>query len=114
VLQPGLGLDVSRISQATGKGRHTTVVREMYPLQGGGYVADTPGLKALALWDIQPEELDGYFPELRILVPECTYNDCTHIDEPGCAVLAALEAGQVHPMRYRSYVNMRAGIEEDG
>jgi ribosome biogenesis GTPase / thiamine phosphate phosphatase len=112
-LQPGLGLEVNRISQATGKGRHTTVVRELFPLHGGGYVADTPGLKALALWDIQPEELDGYFPELRARVAECTYNDCAHIDEPGCAVLDALEAGQIHPRRYQSYLSMRLGAEED-
>ena len=64
-LRPGLGLEVRNISQATSKGRHTTVVRELFPLPGGGYVADTPGLKALAFWDIEPEELDGYFPEMR-------------------------------------------------
>lgn len=112
-LQPGLGLEVNRISQATGKGRHTTVVRELFPLHGGGYVADTPGLKALALWDIQVEELDGYFPELRQRVPDCAYNDCIHIDEPGCAVLDALEAGQIHPRRYQSYLSMRLGVEEE-
>lgn len=111
-VQPDLGLAVSRISQSTGKGRHTTVVRELFALQGGGYVGDTPGLKALALWDTQPEELDGYFPELRQRVAECAYNDCQHYDEPGCAVLAAVEAGEIHLMRYRSYLNMRQGAEE--
>ena len=78
-IQPGLGLVARTISDATGKGRHTTVVRELFPLAAGGYVADTPGLRALALWDIQPEELDGYFPELRPLVAECQFSDCTHI-----------------------------------
>jgi ribosome biogenesis GTPase len=56
-------------------------------LEGGGYVADTPGLKALGLWDIEPEELDGYFPEMRALVAHCQFSDCTHLHEPGCAVL---------------------------
>jgi ribosome biogenesis GTPase len=111
-IQPGLGLAIRSVSQATEKGRHTTVVRQLFPLKGGGYVADTPGLKALALWDIKPEELDGYFPELRKLVAGCQFNDCTHTHEPGCAVRAALERGEVHPERYASYVRMRMGQDE--
>ena len=110
-IQPGLGLLVRETSKATAKGRHTTVVREMFPLEHGGYVADTPGLKALALWDIQPEELDGYFPELRPLVDHCQFSDCTHFHEPGCAVLDSLEKGTIHPERYRSYLRMRFGEE---
>jgi ribosome biogenesis GTPase len=110
-IQPGLGLAAREVSQATSKGRHTTVVRQMFSLDGGGYVADTPGLKALALWDIEPEELDGYFPELRDLVSKCQFNNCTHSHEPGCAVRAAVESGGVHPERYRSYINIRAGQE---
>lgn len=108
-IQPGLGLEVRKVSQATGKGQHTTVASEMFALDGGGYVADTPGLKALALWDIEPEELDGYFPELRPLVPECQFSDCTHLHEPGCAVKNAVARGEVHPERYESYVRMRLG-----
>jgi ribosome biogenesis GTPase len=111
-IQPGLGLAVRSVSQMTEKGRHTTVVRQLFPLTVGGYVADTPGLKAMALWDIQPEELDGYFPELRELVDACQFNNCTHTHEPGCAVLAALEHGKVHPERYASYVRMRLGRDE--
>jgi ribosome biogenesis GTPase len=64
------------------------------------------------LWDIQAEELDGYFPELRGRVAECAFSDCTHVHEPGCAVRAAVEAGEVHPQRYASYVKMRAGQME--
>ena len=112
-IQPGLGIAVREVSQVTEKGKHTTVVRQLFALQGGGYVADTPGLKALALWDIQPEELDGYFPELRPLVAECQFSDCTHLHEPGCAVLAAVEQGWVHPERYASYARMRLGQTED-
>jgi ribosome biogenesis GTPase len=108
-VQPELGLQVREVSQATGKGRHTTVVRAMFPLKRGGYVADTPGLKALALWDIEPEELDGYFREIAPLVPQCQYSDCTHYDEPGCAVRTAVENGRVHPERYESYLRIRFG-----
>ena len=112
-IQPGLGIAVREISQATEKGKHTTVVRQLFPLQGGGYVADTPGLKALALWDMQPEELDGYFPELRELVAECQFSDCTHLHEPGCAVLDAVAIGRVHPERYASYARMRLGQTDE-
>ncbi len=106
-IQPGLGLAVRAVSQATAKGRHTTVVRELFPIAGDGYIADTPGLKAMALWDILPEELDGYFPELRSLVDRCQFSDCTHTHEPGCAILAAVERGEIHPERYASYAKMR-------
>ncbi len=109
-IQPGLGLAVREVSRS-GEGRHTTTVRQMFPLEGGGYVADTPGLKALALWDIEPEELDGYFPELRELVPHCQFHNCTHLNEPGCAVLQALEEGRIHPSRYASYVRLRLELE---
>jgi ribosome biogenesis GTPase / thiamine phosphate phosphatase len=112
-IQPGLGIVVDKVSQITGKGKHTTVLREMFPLEHGGYVADTPGLKALALWDVEPEELDGYFPELRPLVPDCQFSDCTHLHEPGCAVQAAASQGLVHPERYDSYVRLRLGEEEE-
>jgi len=112
VMQPGLGLEVRRVSGTTSKGRHTTVFREMFPLEGGGYVVDTPGLKALALWDIEPEELDGYFPELRPLVEGCAFSDCTHVHEPGCAVIDAVEAGDVDLRRYESYLRMRYGEGE--
>lgn len=110
-MQPGLGLEVDEVSKALDKGKHTTVVRQLFPLAGGGYVADTPGWKSLALWDTEPEEIDGYFPELRERVPYCQFSDCTHIHEPGCAVLAALEQGEVHPERYESYLRLRAGEE---
>jgi len=110
-MQPGLGLEVSEISQAMDKGVHTTVVRQMFPLAGGGYVADTPGWKSLALWDTEPEEIDGYFPELRERVAHCQFSDCTHIHEPGCAVLEAVAQGDVSAERYDSYLRLRAGEE---
>jgi len=108
-VQPGLGLAVREISAAFKKGRHTTTVRELFPLDGGGHVADMPGMRSLALWDTEPEELDGYFPELAPLVAHCQFSDCTHKSEPGCAVRAAVEAGRVSPQRYESYLRLRAG-----
>ncbi|MDO9121387.1 MAG: ribosome small subunit-dependent GTPase A [Anaerolineaceae bacterium] len=108
-IQPGLGLAVREISAWNDRGKHTTVVREMFPVDGGGFVADLPGLRKLSLWDTQPEELDGYFPELRGLVSKCQFNDCTHIEEPGCAVMKAVEEGTVSAERYESYVRLRMG-----
>ena len=108
-IQPQLGLAVREISEATSKGRHTTVVREMFPLVDGGFVVDLPGLKSLALWDTEPWELDGYFPELRDLVAYCYYNDCTHLNEPDCAVKAAVDEGRVFKERYESYLRLRFG-----
>ena len=111
VMQPELGIAVREVSEATEKGRHTTVVRELHALHEGGYVADIPGLKSLALWDIEPEELDGYFPEIRKYVENCQFNDCVHLDDPGCAVREAVENGKIHPDRYESYLRMRLGDE---
>jgi ribosome biogenesis GTPase / thiamine phosphate phosphatase len=109
-IQPGLELAVNDIS-AMNKGKHTTVTRELFAVEGGGYIADTPGWKSLALWDTEPEEIDAYFPELARLVAQCQFNDCTHTHEPGCAVLAGIETGKVHPQRYESYLRLRDGRE---
>ena len=108
-MQPGLGLAVNEVSRAINKGKHTTVTRQLFPLDGGGYVADTPGWKSLALWDTEPEELDGYFPELRELVQYCQFSDCSHTHEPDCAVQRALEEGKIHRERYESYLRLRSG-----
>ncbi len=113
-IQKDLGLAVREVSQMTEKGRHTTVVRQLFPLTEGGYVADLPGLKSLALWDTDPEELDGYFVELAELVMHCQFNDCTHRNEPGCAVRRAVAEGRVHLQRYESYLRLRYGGEENG
>lgn len=113
VVQPGLGLRVREVSDSTSKGRHTTVVREMFPLDGGGHVVDLPGLRMLAMWDMEPEEIDGYFPELRDLVRYCQFSDCTHRSEPGCAVIKAVEEGRVSMARYESYLRMRYGDLSD-
>lgn len=111
-IQPGLGLAVKEVSEATSKGKHTTVSRKLLPLDQGGYVADTPGLKALDLWDITPEEVDGYFREISQTLKHCRFSDCTHTHEPGCAVIEAIKKKKIHPERYRSYLRMRE-VEED-
>ncbi len=106
-VQPELGLRVREVSQATTKGRHTTVVPQLIPLDAGGWVADTPGIRALAFFDLDPEELDAYFPDIAPLVTDCRFSDCTHDVEPGCAVLQAVEDGVVSQHRYESYVRLR-------
>jgi ribosome biogenesis GTPase len=111
-LQPGLGLHTREVSAATTKGRHTTVHPELIPLEGGGYVADTPGLRTIAPWDVEPEELDAYFVDLRLFVEHCAFSDCSHIHEPGCAVREAVEAGKIAPSRYDSYCRLRRSEKE--
>jgi ribosome biogenesis GTPase len=124
-LEPGLGKRVKTVSNATGKGRHTTTVTEMFLLEVGGWIADTPGLRALALFDLDPEEIDAYFPDIAPYVPNCTFSDCSHTVEPGCAVLRAIKAGEVDAHRHESYVRLHQehskladmywwGIEEEG
>jgi ribosome biogenesis GTPase / thiamine phosphate phosphatase len=108
-IQPGLALRVQTISDAHQEGRHTTVAPELVALVGGGFMADTPGLRAIAFWDIAPEEIDAYFPEIRPWVSQCTFNDCVHENTPGCAVQRAMEQGAISPERYRSFLHLRRG-----
>jgi ribosome biogenesis GTPase len=108
-IQPELGLSTRGISSATGKGRHTTVGVRLWPLNGGGYVADTPGLREAGLWDIEPGELAWHFVEIRPYLSDCRFSSCTHTHEPGCAVKDAVQAGTVSAMRYDSYCRLLAG-----
>jgi len=112
-IQNELGLRVNEISKSMNKGKHTTVTREMFKLNEGGYVADTPGWKSLALWDTEPEELEAYFPELKNLVSQCQFNNCTHQHEPNCAVLNALKENKIHKARYDSFIRLRNGEIRD-
>ncbi len=111
-LQPGLGLKARTVSAATSKGRHTTVHPQLYPLDETSYVADTPGLRSLDIWDIEPEELDGYFVEMRPYVAQCAFNNCTHLHEQGCAVRQAVETGAIAASRYESYCRLRTGGDQ--
>lgn len=112
-VQPGLGLRVSEVSQAVNKGRHTTVTAQLIPLACGGWVADTPGLREVGLWEIEPDQLQFYFPEFEPLLGGCRYPTCTHTHEPGCAIRAAAESGEVDPGRYDSYRRMFLGDDEE-
>lgn len=106
-IQPQLGRKVAEVSQATDKGKHTTRHVELIPLEGGGYLADTPGIRGIALYDLEPDELDGYFREIAPLVADCEFSDCAHQHEPNCAVRAAVERGDVTAERYDSYLRLR-------
>jgi ribosome biogenesis GTPase len=109
---PGLSLRVGEISRSVMKGRHTTVGADLHPLPEGGFVCDTPGLRDVGMWGIEPREVDRCFPEMRPLLDECRFGDCTHRVEPGCAVMAAVESGAVSRARYESYVKLRKELEE--
>jgi ribosome biogenesis GTPase / thiamine phosphate phosphatase len=104
-LQPGLHLAIGDVSEALNKGRHTTSHAELLPLDGvaGGFVADTPGIRELGLWEIPPSELAWCFPEFRPYLGGCGFNDCTHLHEPRCRLRAAVEEGTVGADRYDSY-----------
>ncbi len=107
-LQPGLGLRVNAVSQATGKGKHTTTNMEMFPLETGGAIVDTPGVREFGLWDVDADELALFFPEMRPFVGRCRFGlDCRHDEEPGCAIRKAVMSGQVSPRRYQSYMRMK-------
>ncbi len=109
-VSPGLDIRIGEISRAHGKGMHTTTFSQMYPLGGGGYIIDTPGIKGFGLVDIGGGELYHYFPDLMRVAPGCQYYNCTHTHEPGCAVVRAVEAGDIAEERYISYLKM---LEED-
>lgn len=104
-VQPGLRLATGEVSEALHKGRHTTTTAELHPISapGGGYVADTPGLRELGLWQIPDDELAWCFPEFVRHLGSCGFNDCSHLHEPRCAIRAAVDAGEIPPERYDSY-----------
>ncbi len=107
-IQPGLGLRVSDISHATGKGKHTTSHLEMFPLESGGHIVDTPGMKYFRLWDVSKMDLASLFPEMRPYLGRCQFRaDCTHSHEPGCEVKQALSEGKISARRYESYLKLR-------
>ncbi|MFV2069726.1 MAG: ribosome small subunit-dependent GTPase A [Pirellulales bacterium] len=105
-IDPGLRLRVREVSTHTQKGRHTTTTAELLPLAGGGYVVDTPGIRQFQLWDIIPEEIAGFFPDIRPFVSLCRFPDCTHTHEIDCAVKDAVADMLVDVRRYESYVQL--------
>jgi ribosome biogenesis GTPase len=106
LLLPGLDLKTADVSYYHQKGMHTTTFAEMYPLADGGFIIDTPGIKGFGLVDIPKDELHHHFVEFFKLLPDCKFHNCLHVNEPGCAVLNALEEDRIAPSRYKSYISM--------
>ena len=111
-VEPGLDLRVGRVSAESQKGRHTTTTARLLRLASGGYVVDTPGLRQFQLWDIIPEEVAGFYRDIRPLVSLCKFPDCTHSHEDCCAVKDAVADGWLDARRYESYLHLRAGEME--
>lgn len=110
-LIPGKGLKTKEVSDWSGKGQHTTTFAEMFDMPGGGRIIDTPGVKEFGLIDFEKEELGQYFPEMRALMSKCKFNNCLHLNEPGCAVKEAVMQGSVSTERYANYLAMLDSIE---
>jgi ribosome biogenesis GTPase len=102
-IQEGLGLRVQQVSSDNRKGKHTTTTAELIPLDTGGYLMDTPGIRQLELWDVAPEEVAGLFRDIRPYVNHCRFPDCTHTHEVDCAVLEAVADNRIDPRRYNSF-----------
>lgn len=105
-VQPGLGLLVGDVSDENEKGRHTTTRARLLRLEFGGFLVDTPGVRGFDLWDVDPGQLEAFFEEFVPFVPRCRFNNCLHREEEGCAVRAAVDAGDISPRRYVSYLKM--------
>lgn len=109
-IDSSLNLRTGEISKAHQQGQHTTTFAEMHKLSSGGYIVDTPGIRAFGIVDLDKEVISHYFPEMRALMHECKFNNCQHMNEPKCAVKAALEAGEIDESRYMTYIQL---MEED-
>jgi ribosome biogenesis GTPase len=109
---PGLNLKTRQVSGWSGKGLHTTTFAEMFDLPGGGCIIDTPGVREFGLVHVSRAELSHYFPEMRAVLNHCRFNNCLHVNEPGCAVRQAVSEGKIHDDRYSSYLTILDSIEE--
>ena len=112
-LDPTLDLRTGEISQAHQQGKHTTTFAEMHKLQSGGYIIDTPGIRAFGIVDLDKSVLSHYFPEMRALMSECKFNNCQHMNEPKCAVKEAVASGNIDESRYHTYVQLMEEDEND-
>ncbi|MGB0882959.1 MAG: ribosome small subunit-dependent GTPase A, partial [Vicingaceae bacterium] len=112
-VEPSLDLKTSEISEMHQQGKHTTTFAEMFELNFGGFLIDTPGIKAFGLIDFKKEELSHYFLEMRGLLNDCHFNNCVHINEPKCAVKEALENDEISAFRYNNYVSIYKDDEDE-
>jgi ribosome biogenesis GTPase len=110
-IEPGLDLKTQPISKVHSKGVHTTTFANMFPLSFGGYIIDTPGIKEFGLFELDMNTLAERYPEMRALMHECKYTNCTHLHEPGCAVKKAVEEGKLSKTRYDGYLRIMSGDE---
>ncbi len=111
-ISPGLGLKVGQLSDWSLKGKHTTTFAEIFPIQLSTYLIDTPGIKEFGMVDFTAQELGHFFPEMRCVLHDCRFANCTHRHEPGCAVLQAVDDGLISPERYHNYLGILEDIEE--
>ncbi len=109
-LDPGLSIKTQQLMKQHDRGKHTTAAVQLYKLAEGGYVADTPGIKELNLWEVDREELVHYFVEMSPLVPFCQFRDCIHLHEPGCAIREGVKAGRIAPTRYAGYQHIMESL----
>lgn len=112
-LDKNLNLRTAKISESHSSGLHTTTFAEMFPLATGGYIIDTPGIRAFGLIDFDKKELSHYFPEMRALISECKFNNCQHINEPKCAIKDAVMSGDIAESRYLNYLSIMESDEEE-
>lgn len=113
-IQPHLHLRTAEVREKAGKGKHTTSNVQLHPLDFGGYVVDTPGIRELGLWDIWRTEMQLYFPEISSYIGSCKFSNCSHTHEPGCAVKEAVAQGKIAKARYDSYVRLCSGASRSG
>jgi ribosome biogenesis GTPase len=111
IIFPDMNLKTQGISGWSGKGQHTTTFAEMFDLSFGGRIIDTPGMREFGLVDISKQEVSHYFPEMRERLNDCQFNNCLHVNEPGCAIKTAVAGGEISEDRYVSYVNIMESIE---
>ncbi len=112
-IMPGAKIRTQDVSGWSGKGQHTTTFAEMYDLPAGGKIIDTPGMREFGLVAVEREELSGYFPEMRQRLNDCQFNNCKHINEPGCAIKDAVIEGEIDEDRYVSYVNILESLKTE-
>lgn len=111
-IQPGLARSVKSVGKVSEEGVHTTRDSALIQLEDGGYLADTPGIRSITVWDVEPDELDAYFIDIEPFIEDCKFGNCTHINEPKCAVIAAVQDGYIAEQRYKNYLNLRAELRE--
>ena len=111
-LQPGLGLRVGEVTDRTGLGRHTTTSTELFPFSGGGFIADSPGIRGFDPWDIAPQDVRDYFPDFAATAAACRFRSCLHRDEPGCGVKDAVVRGEIPSWRHQAYLLLVRDLEE--